>query len=92
MGSAPQLGVELGHAALVHTGGMIPPGADAVVMIEDTRALNGTEILVLKPVASGQNVIREGEDVAAGQVVIPAGSKPSLPPMNCSVISWRSMG
>jgi len=73
MGSAPQLGVELGHAALVHTGGMIPGGADAVVMIEDTRAANGTEIQVLKAVASGQNVIREGEDVAAGQIVIPAG-------------------
>jgi molybdopterin molybdotransferase len=73
MGTAPQLGVERRQAALVHTGGMIPSGADAVVMIEDTHAVNGTEIEVLKPVASGQNVIREGEDVAAGQVVIPAG-------------------
>ncbi len=73
MGSAPQLGVAPGQAALVHTGGMIPGGADAVVMIEDTRELNGTEIQVLKPVASGQNVIRKGEDVAAGQTVIPAG-------------------
>jgi len=73
MGSAPQLGVELGHAALVHTGGMIPGGADAVVMIEDTRAVDGTEIQVLKPVTAGQNVIREGEDVEAGQIVIPAG-------------------
>ncbi len=73
MGAAPQLGVDRGQAALVHTGGMIPAGADAVVMIEDTQAVNGTEIVVLKAVASGQNVIREGEDVAAGQVVIPAG-------------------
>ncbi len=73
MGAAPQLGVDRGQAALVHTGGMIPRGADAVVMIEDTQAANGTEIKVLKAVASGQNVIREGEDVAAGQVVIPAG-------------------
>jgi len=73
MGTAPQLGVERRQAALVHTGGMIPSGADAVVMIEDTHAVNGTEIEVLKPVAFGQNVIREGEDVAAGQVVIPAG-------------------
>ena len=73
MGTAPQLGVELGQAALLHTGGMIPRGADAVVMIEDTQAIDGTAIEVLKPVTSGQNVIREGEDVAAGQVVIPAG-------------------
>lgn len=73
MGVAPQLEVDRGQAALVHTGGMIPRGADAVVMIEDTQAENGTEIVVLKQVASGQNVIREGEDVAAGQVVIPAG-------------------
>ena len=73
MGTAPQLGVDHGQAALVHTGGMIPLGADAVVMIEDTQAVNGSDIVVLKAVASGQNVIREGEDVAAGQVVIPAG-------------------
>src|SRR3970040_2386427 len=48
MGSAPQLGVELGHAALVHTGGMIPGGADAVVMIEDTRAGDGAAVQVSK--------------------------------------------
>ena len=73
MGAAPQVEVHLGQAALVHTGGMLPKGADAVVMIEDTQAIDQSEVEVLKPVAGGQNVIREGEDVRAGQPAVSAG-------------------
>ena len=73
MGAAPQAEVLVGQAAPVHTGGMLPAGADAVVMIEDTQAVDRSEVEVLKPVAGGQNVIREGEDVTAGQPVISAG-------------------
>ncbi len=75
MGSAPPFRLDAAHAAMVHTGGMIPEGADAVVMVEDTQAIRGDEVEVLRPMAVGQNVIPIGEDVQAGQVVIPAGRR-----------------
>jgi molybdopterin molybdotransferase len=55
------------------TGGAIPPGADAVVMIEYTaEAMPGT-IEVVRPVAPGEGVVRADEDAAEGQQIIPNG-------------------
>src|SRR3972149_3332744 len=53
MGQAPAFEVGQGQAALMHTGGMLPPGADAVVMIERTQTAREAEIEVLRPVAIG---------------------------------------
>lgn len=75
MGTDPELEVGEGQAVVIHTGGMLPHGADAVVMIEDTQAVDDTEIEVFKPVADGQNVLQEGEDVQPGEVVIQAGTR-----------------
>jgi molybdopterin molybdotransferase len=74
MGRAADLALRSGEAATVHTGGMIPDGADAVVMLEDTQSVAEDEIEVLKAAAAGQNVLLAGEDVKAGEVVIEAGS------------------
>jgi molybdopterin molybdotransferase len=74
MGAAASIHIQPGQAAIVHTGGMIPQGADAVVMIEDTQQMGTAEIEVLKPVAVGQNILAQGEDVQPGQVVLKAGS------------------
>ncbi len=73
MGAAAEIQIAKGQAAVVHTGGMIPPGADAVVMIEDTQALGTDEIEVFKPAAVGQNILAQGEDVQPGDLVLPAG-------------------
>ncbi len=75
MGADSQLRIESGQAALVHTGGRIPPSADAVVMVEHTEAAAAGEIEVMKGVAVGQNVIRRGEDVDRGTLVVEAGSR-----------------
>ena len=75
MGSAPALCVDRAQCALIHTGGMLPQGADAVVMVEYTQAARPEEIEVLKAVAPGENVLKVGEDVAQGQEVIPAGAR-----------------
>ncbi|NCP88093.1 MAG: molybdopterin molybdenumtransferase MoeA [Anaerolineae bacterium CG_4_9_14_3_um_filter_57_17] len=72
MGAAPAFEIQPGQCALIHTGGMIPPGADAALMLEYTQPV-GVEIEVLKSVADGENILRVGEDVAAGQVVLPRG-------------------
>ena len=75
MGDAPSFEIGTGQCALIHTGGMLPNGADAVVMLEYTQHIDGAgEIEVFKSVADGENIIRIGEDVAQGQVVIPRGT------------------
>jgi len=73
MGSAPNFTLGVGQAALIHTGGMLPDGADAVVMLEYTQSARQGEIEVLRAVAGGENVLHTGEDVQVGDTVIPAG-------------------
>jgi molybdopterin molybdotransferase len=63
------------HCILIHTGGMLPDGADAVVMIEHTQTTHTGEIEVLRSVAVGENILQVGEDVASGDEVIPAGTR-----------------
>lgn len=69
-------GVRVGPRQVVrtHTGAMLPPGADAVVMVEDTN-LHGDEVEVLEAAAPGENVLVIGEDIAAGAVAVPAGRR-----------------
>ena len=73
MGVSPAIDLRPGQAALIHTGGMLPAGSDAVVMLEQTQSVRSGEIEVLRPVAAGENVILVGEDVAEGEIVLPAG-------------------
>lgn len=73
MGAAATRPVQPGTAQLIHTGGMLPPQADAVVMVEYTQPVDETSVEVLRPVAPGQHVIQAGEDLAAGDVLLPAG-------------------
>ncbi|HSG17987.1 MAG TPA: molybdopterin molybdotransferase MoeA, partial [Anaerolineae bacterium] len=82
MGEAADVELAVAEAAIVHTGGMIPESADAVVQIEHTQIVAGQdgttppfEIEVLKAVAVGQNVLQVGEDVTLGSVVLEAGHK-----------------
>jgi molybdopterin molybdotransferase len=73
MGHAPDFSVGAGQAALVHTGGMLPDGADAVVMLEVTQAARQGEIEVLRAAAPGENVLQVGDDIAAGAAMLLAG-------------------
>ncbi len=59
----------------IPTGGMLPKGADAVVMFEHVQVIDDRIIEVMKPVAPGENVIQTGEDVAAGEIVLRSGSR-----------------
>ncbi len=73
MGRTAEVQVGLGQTAIVHTGGMIPPGADAVVMVENTQQADEHSIEVLGAVAEGENVIQVGEDVKEGAEILPVG-------------------
>lgn len=73
MGAAAPFRVGPGQAALIHTGGMLPEGADAVVMVEYTQQAREGEVEILRPVAVGDNILALGEDIAQGDLVLPPG-------------------
>jgi molybdopterin molybdotransferase len=73
MGDFPKQGPKPGSCFAIATGGILPPGTDAVVMLEHTVAVDNTMIEVVKPVAVGANVISIGEDVAQNEILLPAG-------------------
>jgi molybdopterin molybdotransferase len=75
MGTTPETTLEQGQCALIHTGGMMPPGSDAVVMIEYTQLVKPKEVEILHSVAVGENVLKVGEDVSQAQEVIPSGKR-----------------
>lgn len=75
MGAVPDMTVGPGEAVKIATGGMLPAGADAVVMVEHTEEVDDATIEVYKSVAPGQHVILAGEDYPAGDVVLQAGLK-----------------
>lgn len=75
MGKPANLQLGKGQAGLIHTGGMLPAGANAVVMVENTQYSNGSEIEVYKAVPAGENVILKGEDVTKDDLVLPIGKR-----------------
>ena len=74
MGDSPAFEIAPGQCALIHTGGMLPEGADAVVMLEYTQFAQKNEIEIFRSIADGENLIHVGEDVAQGQVVQTRGT------------------
>jgi molybdopterin molybdotransferase len=73
MGESPGLTIGPGEAAQIATGGMLPLGADSVVMIEHTEAIDDTTLEVYRSVAPGQNMIAIGEDIKKQARVIKQG-------------------
>jgi len=75
-GTVPAIPVLPGTATLIATGGMVPRGADAVVMVEhtDTRDQGSTTVIdVRRAVVSGQFIAFAGSDLACGETVLRAG-------------------
>ena len=78
MGTEPDTAVTPGTAVIMPTGGALPPGADAVVMIEYTAETMPGTIEVVRPVAPGEGVVRADEDAKPGEVII-GGGRPLRP-------------
>lgn len=72
MGREPPGRVNPGEAMGVPTGGMIPEGCDSVVMVEHCDVL-GDQVAIYRPVAPYENIVRAGDDLKAGDLVLPAG-------------------
>jgi molybdopterin molybdotransferase len=74
-GAAPEVPVAAGAAVRIMTGAPMPPGADAVVMVELTELSgDGAEVLVREAVPSGNHVRAAGDDVRPGQLVFEPGT------------------
>ncbi|MGE5701260.1 MAG: gephyrin-like molybdotransferase Glp [Clostridia bacterium] len=84
MGKAAVLPLKEGQAQAIPTGGMLPEGADAVVMIEHVEEV-GDLLNVYRHAAPGENLIRSGDDVEKGALVMSAGQR--LRPQDLGVLA-----
>lgn len=73
MGEGSDIVLNPAQCAWIPTGGMLPRGADAVVMVEYTERLGDDTVLVYRPAAGAENVMQTGEDIQEGQTLYAAG-------------------
>jgi molybdopterin molybdotransferase len=78
MGRPPDATVGHGEAVQIATGAAVPAGSDCIVPIEHCL-VEGQAVHVLRPFPEGANVRPAGEDVQAGQVLVPAGRRVGAP-------------
>jgi putative molybdopterin biosynthesis protein len=98
-GREPGVTVVPGTATLIATGGMVPRGADAVIMVEHTETsemAGATVIEARRPAAAGQFIAFAGSDLARGETVLRAGQVLSsreigmLAAVGCAAVEvWR---
>lgn len=74
-GFAPKLEVAAGTATPIATGGPIPRGADAVVMVEYTDPAGDDRVLIRRAIAAGQNIGFAGSDIAYGETLLRHGAQ-----------------
>ena len=73
MGEKPAFSIGPGEAAMISTGGMLPDGADGVVMVEHTEMVDDVTLEVYRSVAPGQHVVARGEDIRNDSVMVSKG-------------------
>ncbi len=89
MGEFPTHGPAPGACHRIATGGFLPPGTDAVVMLEHTVVVDRSLIEVVRPVANGANCIGAGEEVSRDQPIIPPGH--CLRPQDLGLLAGMGM-
>jgi len=95
-GSAPRITLSVGQAARIMTGAPIPPGADAVVMVEETDfnqhapgEAAPASVKIYQAVKSGENLRKRGADIVAGQEILPKGH--SLRPQDIGLLAMLGL-
>jgi len=89
IGESPKTIVEKGQTVAIATGAPVPQGANAVVMVENTKRLETGDVEIYAPVAPGENVSQVGEDVKQGTVVLEKGRKLKPPDLGLLVALGR---
>lgn len=73
MGEKPDFNIKRGECAWIPTGGMLPEGSNAAVMVEYSECLDENTVLVNRPAGPWENVMLRGEDISQGEIVFRAG-------------------
>jgi molybdopterin molybdotransferase len=85
MGEIPKMVVREGQAVKIPTGGMLPEGADGVVMVEYCHLLDETTLEASRSISPLENVIQPGDDFKTGATVLKMGSR--LRPQDVGVLA-----
>ncbi len=75
MGRSPDFSLRRGQCARIGTGGMLPDGANAVVMVEHTTEVDSSTVEITRSVAPGAYVIDATDDAEKGQMLLAAGTR-----------------
>ena len=101
MGAEVAVACTPGTCVRIPTGGKVPTGADAVVMLEHCEEYGDGTIGVAKPAAPGDGIVFENDDIAPGSVLIEAGTRlqahhvgtfASLGMLDCNVLARIKVG
>ena len=85
MGVKPEFKISPGETAKISTGGMLPEGANAVMMVEYTEQVDDTTIEVRRSISPWENVVREDEDLKKGEIILKKGHR--LRPQDIGVLA-----
>jgi molybdopterin molybdotransferase len=85
IGEYTDLEINSGEAISVPTGGMIPEGADGVIMIENTEKMDEHTLLIQKAISKGENIIFKGDDIKKGNIALK--KKKALNPEDIGVMA-----
>ena len=85
MGSKSEFKINPGEAVKISTGGMLPEGANAVIMLECTALIDDTTVELRRSVAPWENIVREDEDLKAGEVLLKEGYR--LRPQDIGILA-----
>lgn len=85
MGVRPEFKINPGEAVKISTGGMLPEGVNAVMMVEYTEQIDDTTVEVRRSISPWENVVREDEDLKIGEIILRKGHR--LRPQDMGVLA-----
>ena len=85
MGVKPEFKIDPGETVKISTGGMLPEGANAVIMVEYTENIDDTTIEARRSISPWENVVREDEDLKTGEIMLRKGHR--LRPQDMGVLA-----
>jgi molybdopterin molybdotransferase len=85
MGVKPEFKINPGEVVKISTGGMLPEGANAVMMVEYTEQIDDTTIEARRSISPWENVIRKNEDLKIGEIILRKGHR--LRPQDMGVLA-----